>query len=128
MRLPALLLLAVQLIAPFWHVCELSGKCGECKPQNGTLSCHTPREAKSEAAPRCAECKTQRFVETDSRPDRFKGTCLARELMSMGRVAVAPLTLNLQVRRVRAARLAEFVRRAVPSLRLVPSRGPPVSV
>ena len=138
-----LLLVALQIVAPLWHVCEMGGNCDDCKPQNGVLVCHratqkadaAPQKTDA-AAPRCKLCKPAKnavssvvptvvFIGADNRRGGFKGTCLARELMSMARVTVAPLVLHFQITRVRAPRPKRAPRREVFAFELPLSRGPP---
>ncbi len=117
-----LLLVALQVVAPLWHVCEMSGNCADCHGKKGALVC---RGTKKSAAPRCKHCKVVAFIGADSRSERFKGTCLARELMSMARVTVAPLALKFQITRVRVHRPKHAPQREFFASSLPPSRGPP---
>lgn len=154
-RFLVVMLALVQIIAPLWHVCERGGRCNECPRTDSALNCHveatdqlvslqlaTPQPISSQsvapqsARPPCSRCKPVKLkaekaapekavAQQDSRPDRFKGTCLARELMSMGRVTVAPLSLDFQVTRVRMPRLCKIARRRFCPFKLPLSRGPP---
>jgi hypothetical protein len=121
------LLAVMQLVAPLWHVCEMGGRCGECRSVNSAPVCHVSVKENNSPTPKCARCKPvtgMHAADTDSRGG-FKATCLARELMSMGRVAVAPLQLDFQITRVRAPQSRHTPRRTLFNPPLPPSRGPP---
>lgn len=136
----SLLLALLQIVAPMWHVCEMGGPCGDCKPQifvSETKLTPAQKLSQIQFAPHCARCKPaktatqkfngerERFWAADARFKRFKGTCLARELTSMGRVTVAPIVLNFQITRVRVPRPQSAPRRTFFAFNLPLSRGPP---
>ncbi len=135
------LLALVQIIAPSWHVCEMSGKC-HSRICHGARLCHNPIargpsvQAAIRQAPvfRCAHCRPANpkvgvhgaFLDDAETPGGFRGTCLARELMGMGRVTVASLTLDFQWARLRAPRPLDVPSHEADSLPQPPSRGPPL--
>lgn len=130
-RLMLVLFAFLQVAAPLWHVCELRGACLDHKQQSA-IKALKPWKPECGGGRFCA-CKppagttyspTGYFL--DGRPGAFKGTCLARELMSMGRVHIAPLSLDFEVIRVRAPRSCDVAGRDIPAYPRLSGRGPPL--
>ena len=134
----AIVLLAVlQVVAPMWHVCALSGSSGQHsqherqKPQKpapawkpkcgGGLKCPCV-PPKAEPAPAASATKQQLSA---TEKDHSHGTCLALLLMGMpGRVSASFQLAFILTPRTVFARLP-FLPPAVALMPQPPSRGPP---
>lgn len=118
----------LQVIAPTWHVCEMGGRCGHCKTETTISSegdarrcvgsvCHCP--------PKIYPAGTV-FADADNRPGKFKGTCLARELMGLPGVTLAPLQLIVRSVPQATPPARELSLPNCAPMPLLPARGPPV--
>ena len=129
-RLALVLFAILQLVAPTWHVCEMSGNCDDCPSHMASsssvaslnLQCHVQPATKTKFA--CCRAKPNQTVWKD-RAEPFDGTCLAKELLAMPSSLVSPFDLQLLF----TPRLATVFPRPkyfqAASLPQPPARGPP---
>jgi hypothetical protein len=126
-RVALVLFALVQVIAPTWHVCEMSGRCADCPPgQTATvLSCHPPASQTAQAKRKC--CIKKKHAAISQRPLPFDGTCLAKMLWAMPGSLVSPFDLQLLFSPLPVTAVSQPKYFQPVALPQPPARGPPLA-